>query len=89
MPASRIVMFVYIAYWIFLLVIVHGFEKKIGKLEEDNLRLRKIIVEAGLKGKLKGDLPIIKGGFGGDIGEKRRAENGEKAERFIASGGSH
>lgn len=83
MPASRIIMFVYVAYWIFLLVVIHEFEKKIKKLEDDNLRLKKVIVEAGLKGKLKGDIPIVKGGFGGDLngdsGAKRRAKNDEKS----------
>ena len=40
MPASRIFIGVYVAYWIFFAVVVIGFEKKVKTLEEENERLR-------------------------------------------------
>lgn len=40
MPESRIVMFVYVAYWIFFGVVVFNLERKIGRLERENSELK-------------------------------------------------
>lgn len=40
MPSSRIVILVYVAYWIFFAVVVIGLEKKIGELERENSELK-------------------------------------------------
>ena len=40
MPSSRIVMLVYVAYWVFFLVVVWRLEKKIGELERENSELK-------------------------------------------------
>ena len=49
MALSKIVMVGYAAYWIFLVTIVRGFEKRISELEKENSELRKGFVEARKK----------------------------------------
>lgn len=70
MPSSRILMFVYAAYWIFLVVIVLSLEKKIKVLEAENEKLKKEVEWHGKrqqKAREKERVCVDRGGHRMDI----------------------